>query len=151
MDYHLSAGSASGGDSEVLAVITEQHYFLDKQHSEEQEQAAEILLDRVNDLLVHLEWGYPIDPDTNSSISGSRGGAGDGGFRLPNSSTGKPNSAHKQAQAVDVYDPQDLLDSFIDDALLEDFDLYREHPSATHGWVHLSTRAPKSKKRTYIP
>jgi hypothetical protein len=29
--------------------------------------------------------------------------------------------------------------------------LYREDPGSTPGWVHLTTRAPKSGRRTFIP
>lgn len=61
--------------------------------------------------------------------------------------------------AVDLYDPEDLIDAYIskfdlpngDNTLLRDCGLYREHPSATPGWCHLTTRAPKSKKRTFYP
>ena len=94
-----------------------------------------------------------VDPDTGSQISGSKGGAGDGGFRLPDSTTGVQSSAHKEAKAVDVYDPDNLLDKAIDknDQGLVIYDLYREHPDATPGWCHLSTRPPGSKRRTYRP
>lgn len=61
--------------------------------------------------------------------------------------------------AVDLYDPEDLIDGYIsqfdkpngDNDILRDCGLYREHPSKTAGWCHLSTRAPGSKKRTFFP
>lgn len=132
-------------------MITVEQYFGEKQHTDEQEQAAETLLNRVTNMLEFLGWDYPIDPDTGTSISGSKGGAGDGGFRLSGSSTGRPFSKHKLAHAVDVYDPDNRLDDMINDEILQRFNLYRESPSATRGWCHLQDIAPGSGKRTFLP
>ena len=132
-------------------MITTAQYFGNKAHSEEQERAAESLLGKVKALLDALIWAYPIDPDTGTSISGSRGGAGDGGFRLPGATTGAVNSKHKMAHAVDVYDPDDLLDTSIGDDILEEFGLYRESPDFTKGWTHLQDVPPGSGKRTFQP
>jgi len=52
---------------------------------------------------------------------------------------------------VDVADGNGKLDETITDALLEAHGLYREHPEATPGWCHLTTRAPKSGRRTFYP
>lgn len=123
------------------------------------------LLARVNALLADAfdegAYKWELDPDTGTCVSGSRGGAGDGGFRLSTSTTGRPGSAHKEGEAVDVYDPEnkldDWLDSFDEDAegrfnsMLEKHDLYREKGEATPGWAHLQIRAPGSGKRTYVP
>jgi hypothetical protein len=100
-----------------------------------------------------------IDPDTGTEISGSRRGRGDGGFRLETSTTGRAFSAHKEARAVDDYDPDNAFDRWLNEFefgegqndKLEEHGLYREHPQSTNTWCHLTTRAPPSGKRTYYP
>lgn len=142
--------------------ITTEQYFA-KPHSTDQLMAAQSLLVRVNALLEEARgaaaWDASADPDTGCQISGSRGGDGDGGFRTPMSRTGAPLSAHREAKAVDVHDDADTLDSWLstfDDghggnSKLEQYGLYREAPGSTPGWAHLTTRAPGSGHRTYIP
>lgn len=136
-------------------MITQEQYFGGKPHTEAEDALATDLLMRVNILIADAVGAGAFtmlnDPDTGSQISGSKGGSGDGGFRLPNATTGAPNSSHKQARAVDVYDPQGKLDAWITDEKLEVYGLYREAPEATFGWVHLTTRPPNSKKRTFTP
>ena len=127
------------------------HYFGAKPHTPEHEAAATDLLERVGNICTTLAWDYPIDPDTGTSISGSKGGSGDGGFRLTTATTGSAKSSHKEAKAVDIYDPANLLDELITDALLTAYGLYREHPDSTPGWCHLTTRAPGSGRRTFKP
>lgn len=125
---------------------------------------AETLLDRVNRLLfkAHEEgvYNHEVDEDTGNQISGVHGGSGDGGFRLSTTKTGVGLSSHKEGKGVDVYDPGNRLDSWIStydynnglsNYLLEDFGLYREHPSATSGWCHLTTRDPGDGRRTFYP
>lgn len=135
-------------------MITLEEYFR-KPRSEAQERAAELLLARVHALLQEADaagaYEAWVNPWTRSCISGSKDGDGDGGFRTPGSKTGAPNSSHKQAQAVDVYDPHDILDDWITDDALVRHGLYREHPDATKGWCHLTTRAPGSGFRTFRP
>jgi len=92
-----------------------------------------------------------IDPDTGTRVSGSKNGNGDGGFRLSSSTTGAKNSKHKQAQAVDIYDPDDALDDWLTDERLQEFGLYREHPKYTPGWCHLQSVSPPSGNRTFKP
>lgn len=144
-------------------MITWEQYFGAKPHSPEQDQAATDLLFRVNLLISEAvkagRFTREIDPDTGTEISGTRGGAGDGGFRLPTATTGSPKSSHKQAQAVDVYDPLNLLDGWLDEfehgdgdnTVLAQAGLYRESPNWTVGWTHLTTRPPHSRKRTFQP
>lgn len=132
-------------------MITSLMYFGLKRHSAQDTTNAFELLRRVNGLLEYLEWPFPEDPDTGTPISGSRGGNGDGGFRLKTSTTGAPNSPHKLACAIDLYDPEDLLDDMITDELLAKFDLYREHSANTPGWCHLQCIPPKSGRRTFRP
>lgn len=140
-------------------MITVADYFGPKEgHPEATEQMHEnaaLLLGRVNDLLDEARecgaYNDPVDPDTGTCISGSRGGSGDGGFRFHNSATGAPKSAHKQARGVDVYDPTNRLDTWITDEVLERFGLHREHPDATPGWCHLQDVPPGSGRRTFRP
>ena len=135
-------------------MITVDQYFGAKPHSDEQRAAALHLLGKVNSMMDEAEATgvvFSIDPDTGTQISGSKGGAGDGGFRLPEATTGSPKSAHKRAMAVDVYDPGGKFDAWINDDMLECYDLYREHPDSTPGWCHLQTRCPLSGRRTFTP
>jgi hypothetical protein len=132
-------------------MITSQQYFQAKPHTPEQEALAADLLERVEKLGDAVAWDWPVCPNTGTSVSGSKGGQGDGGFRLSTATTGAPNSSHKEARAVDVYDPKNELDDLVTDALLSAYGLYREAPESTPGWCHLTTRAPKSGHRTFIP
>ena len=136
-------------------MITLQDYFGDKPHPTEYNLNALTLLYRVNNLLAAYitDTGNLtlINPVTGNQISGSK--SGDGGFRLPASTTGSSKSAHKFAKAVDVYDLGNHLDKWLDanpDALIK-YDLYREAGVSTLGWCHLGTRKPLSGKRTFIP
>lgn len=119
-----------------------------------QDSAYELLY-KVNKLLLRASretgWHWRIDHDTGSSVSGSKGGSGDGGFRGPDSKTGAPGSQHRKAHAVDVYDPFSELDNWLTDDLLAEFGLYREHPGSTPGWCHLQDVAPGSGHRTFLP
>lgn len=136
------------------------------QHAEatpERIAAAQELLRRVNALLAEAEQqrGYEpaLDADTGTQISGARGGNGDGGFRLSDSKTGAPRSAHKLAHGVDIFDPEDCLDGWLSrfelsegrNSVLEVYGLYREAPGATPGWCHLQDVAPGSGRRTFQP
>lgn len=144
-------------------MITAKQYFGQKPYSEFQKRSAEYLLSVVNRLIDEAaEAGIEkeIDPDTGTQISGSKGGSGDGGFRSPDSKTGSPNSSHKQAKGIDIYDPHGKLDDWLSsfdydggygNDMLELHNLYRESPNATPGWTHLTTRPPGSKRRTFTP
>lgn len=138
-------------------MITKAQYFGNKPHTIAQEAAADKLLAAVNLLLHKAEDGcgyeYWIDPDTGTQISGAKGGAGDGGFRLPNSTTGAKSSKHKLARAVDVYDPNRVLAQWIvsNPSLLKAHGLYCEDFRWTPVWCHFQDIAPKSGMRIYIP
>ena len=136
-------------------MITLQDYFSDKPHPNEYNLNALTLLYRVNNLIAAYTTDTgklpEINPITGSQVSGSKGG--DGGFRLPTSTTGSSRSAHKLGMAIDLYDRGEHLDKWLDakpDALIK-YDLYREEPSATVNWCHLSTRKPLSARRTFKP
>lgn len=144
-------------------MITVQQYFGLKPRDERQMNFALNLLGRVDSLTDEAEaagvFARPIDPDTGTEISGSRGGSGDGGFRLPDAATGRAKSSHKEGRGVDVYDPGNHFDNWLttydDDqggnTKLEEYGLYREHPDSTNSWVHLTTRSPSSGRRTFSP
>ncbi len=136
-------------------MITTEQYFQAKPHTPEDDANAQHLLEAVNELLDEAQASGQFTritcPNTGSEISGSKGGHGDGGFRLPTSTTGSDHSSHKEAKAVDVYDPGQALDEWLTDEKLEQYGLYREHPDSTPGWCHLTTRAPGSGHRTFYP
>lgn len=150
-DFKRPAGFAVYRFCQSEYMITLEQYFGAKPHTAAEALLAQDLLERVNSLLVSIAWVFPQDPDTGTAISGARGGSGDGGFRLPTATTGRPRSSHKEATGVDVYDPRGELAGRISDTLLAIAGLYREHPDATPGWCHLTTRAPGSGKRTFYP
>lgn len=58
---------------------------------------------------------------------------------------------HESANAVDVADPLNELDAWLDDDKLASYGLYREAPEATKGWVHLQNIPPGSHRRTFNP
>lgn len=145
-------------------MITIEQYFAGKPHLTSHTEAAVTLLFNVGNLLAEYEQetGRKLStcPNTGSQISGSKGGAGDGGFRLQTATTGSDHSSHKEAKGVDGFDPRDELDDWLttfdtDDGrhneVLARHDLYREHPSKTPGWCHLTTRPPGSGRRTFYP
>ncbi len=143
-------------------MITLEQYFRKPRPLAHEANAAELLRLR-NEL--REEWmaatgkRCPVDPDTESEISGVARGDGDGGYRTPGSRTGAAGSSHRSGEGVDDYDPADDLDAWLDgfedgkggNSMLEKHHLYREHPSATKGWCHLTTRAPRSGNRTFLP
>jgi hypothetical protein len=136
-------------------MITKSQYFGTKSYPPMHGENADKLLSAVNALLHDVAelgaYSYWIDADTNSQISGSKGGAGDGGYRSPDSVTGAPKSSHREARGVDVFDPDGKLDAAITRKLLIKYNLYREHPDSTIGWCHLTDRAPGSGCRTFLP
>ncbi|MFA6040272.1 MAG: hypothetical protein WC733_02095 [Methylophilus sp.] len=116
------------------------------------QHSAELLLDRVNRLIADfVNDGYTVEINqkTKTQISGEVYG----GFRPQDCPIGAKSSSHKLAMAVDVYDPYNKLDLWLDKhpEKLVEYDLYREHPSATQRWTHLSIKSPRSGKRTFLP
>jgi len=132
-------------------MITIQQYFNGRPHTAQQSSDAMDLLSAVNALLAHYSADegieLPINPHTGDLISGQN----EGGFRLPDCPQGSLHSSHKEAKAVDVYDPSDDLDTYINDEILTKYNLYRESPKETRSWCHLTTRAPGSRHRTFLP
>ena len=140
----------------MMSTILAMDYFGPWQNhpdvTDEVRSNAEELLLRVNALLEDA-FRDGIDLSLNKQTDSYVSGTQYGGFRPQSCPIGAPKSAHKTGQAVDIYDPWDALDEWIDKhpACLETHDLYREASSATRKWCHLSTRAPGSKKRTFLP
>lgn len=131
-------------------MITIAQYFGIWRHESDHTKAAYDLIKRVNGLLEEAEGcglKLPINPVTKSLISGERFG----GFRPKDCPIGAPNSAHKVGMAVDIYDPKNELDDWINDKILEKHNLWRESPAHTLTWCHLQSRPTKSGKRTFIP
>ncbi len=89
------------------------------------------------------------NPHTGSNVSGQTYG----GFRPQNCQQGAPRSSHREALAVDRYDPEDKIDQWCmkNIQVLTDCGIYIEHPSATPGWSHWTIRAPKSGNRVFYP
>lgn len=137
--------------------ITALQYFGSKPHPMEHDNNAHKLLERVNLCLdkakqdgCYESW---IDPDTNSQISGSKGGSGDGGYRTPDSRTGGASSSHRSARGVDIYDPFRTLAQWCvkNKETLAKLGLYCEDFRWTNGWCHFQSVPPGSGKRIYIP
>lgn len=116
----------------------------------ERQQNGVRLLEKVNPLLAcAAAAGVALrtNPKTGTLISGTQYG----GFRPQDCPEGAPGSSHKQGRGLDIYDPEGDIDEWLDDAKLEQFGLYREHPAATRGWCHITDRAPPSGRRTFQP
>lgn len=62
-------------------------------------------------------------------------------------------SSHLYGCAVDISDPKGELKAWIqkNQNRLVECGLWMEHPDYCKGWCHLSTLAPKSMKRIFIP
>ena len=92
------------------------------------------------------------NPHTGNNVSGKTYG----GFRPQDCPQGAPASSHKQGQGVDRYDPEGLIDAWCIKnsevgGLLETCGIYIEHPDATPGWSHWTTRRPRSGNRVFKP
>jgi len=62
-------------------------------------------------------------------------------------------SKHLSCQAVDLEDRDGRLDAWCmaNLAVLEELQLWLEHPDATPGWCHLQTLPPRSGRRVFYP
>lgn len=135
-------------------MITSSQYFGEwlnhPDATEERKEDAHKFLEKVNSLLQTAEMSGvipPVNPNTGSQIAGSRYG----GFRPQSCPQGARLSSHKVGRGIDIYDPQNKLDEWLSDDILEAYGLYREHPDDTYGWCHLTDRAPGSGRRTFQP
>ncbi len=79
------------------------------------------------------------------------------GWRPPQVNAATPGAAkfsrHMTGEAVDLADPEGMLDDWCMENLpvLEKLGLWMEHPAATKGWCHLQTIPPKSGRRVFYP
>lgn len=134
-------------------MITQADYYLSRDQQYAQELTPELranathLLMRVNALLSIYYAEHP-DADRPRVTSGWRPRAVNA--RIP---TAAVNSRHMTCQAIDLSDPDGLLDEWCMDSpqYLEQFELWQEHPSATKGWTHLQSVPPRSGKRVFYP
>jgi len=103
---------------------------------------AEILLPKVLALLA--------DPECPLPDGGLRSGYRPAWYNktVP---TAAPNSKHMTGQAIDLNDDDGLLDNWLTDEILQQYDLWREHPASTKSWCHLQCVPPKSGNRTFYP
>src|SRR3990167_9903422 len=88
----------------------------------ERRQCAEIMLEKVNALLMDAEAHgveLRINPNTETLVSGAQYG----GFRPQACTIGASGSAHKEGRAVDIFDPLNHLESWVSDSILERYDL----------------------------
>lgn len=116
------------------------------------QQNAQALLDKVNALCDEMRADgiiLHVNPSTRSQVSGKTLG----GFRPQNATQGAPNSSHKEGQGIDLYDPNNTIDAWcmVNQARLAHHGIYIEHPDATKGWCHMTTRAPRSGNRVFMP
>ncbi len=90
---------------------------------------------------------FPDNPATHSGVSDQTFG----GFRPQNCPQGAVNSSHKEGMAVDRYDPGGEIDAWClaIQARLAAHGIYIEHPDATPGWSHWTTRSPPSGHRVF--
>ena len=133
-------------------MITLRDYFgpwiMHRDATPDRQVAAILMLSKVNALLKDASRLCLMDnPVTGTMVSG----LDLGGFRPQACRVGSANSSHKEGRGIDVYDPDTYLDQWITDAVLEAHDLYREAPTSTPGWCHLTDRPPVSKHRTFLP
>jgi hypothetical protein len=92
---------------------------------------------------------FPDNPLTDSGVSGESYG----GFRPQSCPQGAPGSSHKDALAVDRYDPHNRIDSWCMANLdkLEACGIHIEHPDDTPHWSHWTIRAPRSGRTVFKP
>ena len=140
-------------------IITIEDYFGPwKDHpdaTEERKQNARLLLHACSALQYFAErYGVEFldNPHTGNNVSGKTYG----GFRPQDCPQGAPSSSHKQGQGVDRYDPEGLIDAWCMNnsevgGLLETCGICIEHPEATPGWAHWTTRRPRSGNRVFRP
>jgi hypothetical protein len=126
-------------------MITLEDYFGKVSHKYEPNDLvktnAEILLSRVNAIMVAIKW----KPAINSGWRPAEYNA-----TIPNAA---PRSKHITGQAIDIDDPTGELDKilFNNQYLLRKYELWMEHPAATRGWCHLQSVPPRSGNLVFFP
>ena len=118
----------------------------------EMQENAERLCAAVNGLMMDMKLSgvnFRINPVTGSCVSGSTFG----GFRPKDCPQGAANSSHKEALAVDLYDPLGEIDKWLLEHVdkLEEYGIYIEHPDDTQHWSHWSIKPPGSGRHIFKP
>ncbi len=103
------------------------------------------LLARVGALLSEIPYPEARAPKINSGWRPA-----DYNSTVPNAAV---NSKHITGQAVDIADPDGVIDSYIHGHfdLLIKHRLWMENPAATKGWCHLQCVAPRSGNLVFWP
>lgn len=140
-------------------MITVEDYFMGRQvlypeyYTEEVQTNAQQLVDRVNQLLERMARNGVVP-----ELSPSSGSPVSSGWRPPplNGHTpgAAPRSKHMSGQAIDLYDPEGVLDDWCMHYLppmSHQIGLWLEHPSATKGWCHLQCVPPRSGNPVFYP
>ncbi len=76
------------------------------------------------------------------------------GYRRPidnKAAGGSPKSKHMTCEAVDLEDKDGALKRFCTEEILEKYDLYMEHGSASPSWLHIQVVPPRSGRRIFYP
>ena len=118
----------------------------------ERQENAERLCVAVNDLAADMMAdgvNFRINPHTGTCVSGMTFG----GFRPQDCLQGAPNSSHKEALGVDLYDPVNEIDYWLMMHVdkLEEYGIYIEHPDDTPHWSHWSIKPPGSGRHVFKP
>lgn len=113
---------------------------------------AELLLEacaKLEERMVAAGVVFPINPATNSNVSGKRYG----GFRPQSCTIGAWRSKHKDGLAVDRWDPNGKIDAWCMAHLdvLTECGIWIEHPEKTDTWSHWQCVPPKSGRRVFYP
>lgn len=138
-------------------MITLEQYFMGRDRTYKPELTDDILrnargmVDATNRLLEAMAGSVPLvnNPATRSLVSS--------GWRPAAVNAATPGAAlrsrHMSAQAVDLYDPEGVLDDWCTGNLqtLDRLALWMEHPAATKGWCHLQSVPPRSGSRVFYP
>src|SRR5712691_13404888 len=117
----------------------------------ERKAGAAAMLAKVNALRADAEADgvvFERNPKTGTFISGS----GHGGFRTEDCDVGADHSTHKDAHAVDSYDPLRRFAQWCVNhpERLTARGLYREREEWTPTWVHLQDVPPRSGEIGYV-
>lgn len=92
---------------------------------------------------------FPVNPKTGTQVSGEVYG----GFRPQSCPIGASSSNHKEGKAVDRYDPDGSIDSWIMAHQEETraTGICIEHPDATPHWSHWQSVPPASGHTVFYP
>lgn len=103
------------------------------------------LLNRVNACLAEVPYSEAQNPKISSGWRPA-----DYNATVPNAA---PNSKHITGQAVDISDPDGVIDAYLHTyfQILAKHELWAEHPASTKGWSHLQSIAPRSGNRFFYP